>query len=196
MDRLTPQNYINFGAKYTGRTTVKRLNKITNEYVTQGVSVLEFDPNNKKDLDAMVKLAEKWKGSRFGDNIASTANKLYFDKRNPGKERIFMLTTQNLNFSVPDIKQVLGLTQTSCDDGFSICVDYLQTKPTLMNNPNKSKRTKEYTHVGEGLLNAMKSKFSDKPIYLYPLDDVTGFYIKNGFSEVSKDPLKYKWVKE
>ena len=194
MNNITPQNNITFGAKYVGRSTIKRLNKATNEYVSHGVSFLEFDPNNKKDLDAIVKLAEKWKGARFGDDMASTANHLFFDKRNPGHEKIYILTTQNTNYSVPDIKQVLGLTQTSCDDGYSICVDYLQTKPSLMNNPNKSKKSPEYKHVGEGMLNAIKAKYHDKPIYLYPVGDVTGFYEKNGFTEISKEPLKYKFV--
>ena len=196
MNNITPHNNIAFKAKYVNSSQILKFNKEAGEYVKRNAMILEFDPNNKKDLDALVKVAEKWGGAKFGDDIAYTANNLYFNKSNPSKERIFMLTTQNTNYNTPDVKQILGIAQTSCDDGYSICVDYLQTKPNLINRSSKNGKNKEYKHVGEGLLNSIKKTFSQKPIYLYPLPDVTAFYERNGFKEISKNPVKYKWTKE
>ncbi len=196
MNTITPNSNINFSARYVNSATVKKLDKAARDYVNRSAYMLEFDPASKKDLDAVVKIAERWNGARFGDDIATTANKLYYSKENPHQERIFLFTTQNSNYAVPDVKQILGVAQTSCDDGYSICVDYIQTKPSLMNKPDKSPKQKDFKHVGVGMLDSLKKKFADKPVYLYPLPDVVKFYENNGFKEISKNPTKYKWTKQ
>ena len=189
-------NKQNFGAKYSGSALIKMLNKGTATYSTRTVSVLEFDSASRKDLEALVKLADKWGSAKFSSDIASTANRLHFSSGNNSQEKIYILTTQNSNYNMIDVKQVLGLAETSCGDNYAVYVNFLQTKPSLINKPNKSRKPKEFTHIGEGMLNLLKKKNANRPVYLYPLPDVVQFYERNGFKKISESPLKMKWTAE
>ena len=181
---------VNFTANHIKDVNIAR--RYYNQYKPCKVSLVEFDPTNKKDIDAIYKTTDRWDESF----TAFT----YDDMREVSKNRsllpdlhVYALTTQTTNFDKIKPSKMLGVIEIVEKYTNGNKVEVLQTNPALIKrNDNKKPRFK---HIGEQLVSFIKEKFSDKPLYLNPTLSAIPFYEKQGFKRVPhKEKNNFFWI--
>ncbi len=181
---------INFTANHIKNVSIAR--KYYNKYQPCKVSLVEFDPTNKKDIDAMYKTTDKWDESftAFTYDDMRTVNE---KKELLPNLHVYALTTQKSGFDKINPSKILGVVEIveKYTDGNK--VEVLQTNPSHIKNFEN--KTPLFKHIGKRLVSFVKKKFNDKPLYLHPTKTAIPFYEKLGFKRVpTKEKNNIFWV--
>ena len=105
-------NNISFGAKFLSSSTIQKYDRAKNIFVDKGVSLVQFEPQNRSDKLAIKIANNKWGRYFIGQSIYLCADML--SKKEASKEvnKILMLTEQTDNFKKLDATKILALSQT------------------------------------------------------------------------------------
>ena len=184
-------NNTNFKAKFVGKTEIKKLNTLKNEYEKYGVSFLEFDASNKKDLSAMKNISRYWCDSQYAWDIYQSAEAIFYEAINPKTNKVYLLTKQKDNFKKLKYDEVLGLADVETkqyeNGGDYLNIHRLQTNPDFLD-----KEQPFFKYIGTGILNILKS--FNKVIELNSVHSAMGFYENNGFVDLGTQLLRFRWT--
>lgn len=184
-------NNTNFKAKFVGKTEIKKLNTLKNEYEKYGVSFLEFDASNKNDLKAMKNISRYWCDSQFAWDVCQSADAIFHEALNPKTNKVYLLTKQKDNFEKLKPDEVLGLADVETkkyENGEDyLYIHRLQTNPDFLD-----KEQPFFKHIGTGILNILKS--FNKVIELNSISSARGFYKNNEFINFQDSYLKFRWT--
>ena len=165
---------INFKANYLNSTYIRKLNPATKKYVPDMVHFVEINPQNKKDIKALKKVAQVW-------DRKSYANRIYQNAKSKPNLKTYALTHQDSNYEILEHDNILGLCQLSKENYDVFCIEHLQTKPEYqVENKNR-----EYKRIGRRTLHSLKKVFYDKTLRVNYLFDKIPFYMDNGFDSES-----------
>jgi len=186
-------NNINFGAKYIDTKTISRFNDFTKMgYLPVDVSLVELNPKNLGDLDAVTKAVKNWGyEDEFGycilDDLKAMRNG-YIDSKN---DKIYAVTLQSDNFRKLNPKQILGLGEITKKSKNQSEINYLQVEPasTFMRG------SKKYINVGRTLVEYFMSKNNFKELIVKATYKAANFYEKMGFEIIDTKELIYSWQK-
>ena len=167
---------INFTANRIKNVNIAR--KYYNSYKPCRVSLVEMDPANQKDIDAIYKITDKWDESF----TAFTYDDMRTVKANPelkSQLHVYALTTQNSDFDKIKPSKILGVAEIveRYSDGNKI--EVLQTNPDFIKGSFNEKP--KFKNIGKQLVSFVKKAFGDKPLYLNPTCTAVPFYEKLGF---------------
>ena len=180
---------ISFNARHIKNVTIAK--KICNEYKPMDVALVKMNVNNKKDIDAIYRTTDEWDGSftafTYDDMKKAVTNKLLKDNIH-----IYALTTQKNNYRNLNHEKILGVAEVLSYEGNSNKLEVLQTNPLYASNICH-KNDLEYKHIGNTLLDHVKSEHNDKDIYVVSVESAVNFYKNAGFKETLKgNSLVYK----
>ena len=188
---ITPNQNINFGAKLIKLSPVKKLADLKGEYMPAKLSFVEFEPGNKKDLQAISNAVKSWNGEMFASDIYTSAKLIRNRKLDPESHKIYVLTSQKNNFDNLNADEIVGLADFETNKPDEGHLNFLQVDPDLIT----SYVPPRFRYVGTGMLEALKSLYK-KTITLKSVYSATAFYEKNGFKLIDFESLLYKWSKE
>ena len=179
---------ISFGAKYLNTVTIKKYDKNTKGYVDLSANFVKLEHDNKFDIAAVDKTAEKWKDAKYIRKIATAShwfNSLPID--------IYALTTQKDKFSKLKPAKILGFAEMRKDEAFPKydLLYHLQVKPDAINVNNSDAK---YKYVGTSILNSLKKIYKNIFLYSEGNPNVKKFYQNNGFIEDSMLRRRYLWT--
>ena len=161
---------INFKANYLNSTYIRKLNPATKKYAPDMVHFVEINPQNKKDIKALKKVAQIW-------DRKSYANRIYQNAKSKPNLKTYILTRQDSDYEILEHDNILGLCQLSKGNYDVFCIEHLQTKPEYqVENKNR-----EYKKIGSRIIHSLKKVFYDKTLKVNYLFDKIPFYIDNGF---------------
>lgn len=176
-------NPINFTGSYL-RTAYIPHKKDTGEIEQTQVSIVELNPKDAKDVEALGRTSVKWEHikSGFAMNIF---NELFKPRLYPdvNYEKYLALTTQNENYSKLDHEKILGLALYSDRRAPQNEISWLQACPTTN---YESDNEREYSGIGSTLTKYIK-EISDKPLYVQADYNAIAFYEKQGFKSVDPE---------
>ena len=168
-------NEINFTANYIKNVTIQK--RYYNKYIPHKVALVEMDPKNKYDIDAIYKTANYWDGSFTAftyDDMRGLNKNISVDSLH-----VYALTNQNNNFHKPSASKILGVIEVS-DDLTGKKIEVLQSNTDYIYNKYLNK-TPRFKHIGKVLLNFAKEKFSNEDLHLTPTKTAVPFYEKQGW---------------
>ena len=180
---------ISFCAKPINDVIIQKYNKKTGLFDHLSVKFIKIEPDNKNDIRAIDKAAQKWTDAKYIRKIATASHwsgSLPID--------IYAVTTQKDKFNMLKPNRILGFAEMRKDKNFPKYdwLYHLQVKPEAINvnNPNPQK---EYKHVGTSILNSLKKVY--KNIFLYSEDspNIEKFYRDNGFIEEYIFNRRFYW---
>lgn len=176
INKITPN--INFGARHVMDMNVGKLNG--DKYVQKDVAFVELDPTDKKDRNALKKIAHDWGYYCFAEDIYNEVNLCLKD--NPEKGQVFALTTQARNFENLDPDSVLGLAEINTKDKkklHTVYIERLQTNPEYLDAYEKP----QYRGIGTSIHKCLFKEYQGNRITLnaVPLTSVLEHYEKNGY---------------
>lgn len=144
------------------------------------LSIVELDKTNSADMESLYRTSILWneQGAKYSSDLYHDAIKGY-EYDDIEKEHYYALTEQMKDFDKLDSEKVLGLMLFSktkygeCDT-----ITWLQVRPNT-NTPNSWNR--EYKGVGKALIDLLKVRNYNKPIYVQSSGSAVEFYKKQGF---------------
>ena len=182
-------NSINFKATPLNTVKIKKYNKINKKFMTQTVTFVQLDANNRFDLEAVETAAKKWKNAPFMKEIATAS---HWMKNVPIE--VYAVTAQKNNFEKLQYKNILGFAEMRQDEKDSkfreLC--HLQVNPSAININSKAAK-KSYKGVGSSILTSLK-KYYDY-ISLISVDNINieNFYLKNNFIRDYTQQNRFLW---
>lgn len=176
---------INFKAKYNSNGTIKRLNKKQN-YDNIPAYFVELNVNSKKDLNALKKVADNWKGNIYATDVYERLKFYHYNNSNASalEERFFALTTQRNNFNKLNFKKILGVVEIFLPLGEDPEIEFLQTNPKFL------KKNPKIKHIGKTIVDNIKKILKDETIALYSTYNAIPFYEKQGFKIIEDNLMK------
>ncbi|MBR1425351.1 GNAT family N-acetyltransferase [bacterium] len=181
MGLYSSMNSIFFGASFLSNTHIQAKKKFRNKYEQKTANIVEIDPKNPDDKEALHEVSKKWDKQyiSFAWNIYNDAVE-DFDYPDVKAEHFLALTTQKNNFDKLNPDKVLGLALVSerAYDDFEI--NWLQVEPN--NNSVDFHKNRQYKQVGRAMMNYICKTYSDKPIVVNPANTAVEFYKKYGFT--------------
>lgn len=182
-------NTINFKARFVSKTEIKKYNDKTNSYEPKIATIVEIDPKNERDINAMCEIADNWHGQVFVGDIANRAIKLKKGELSGDTNKIYLLTTQKNKLYRLEAGKILGAINVEQKYGEPDEIRYFQVKP----NTKYDIKNRKYKNVGKALMNFTKSIYN-KMIDLYSSVEGFKFYKCNGFKLIEPDVVKMRWV--
>ena len=167
-----------FGAKCITTGSIKQLEKGC-QYLDRKVSFVELEFNNPKDLAAIRKLEEYWKGARFTDQIRGDFERgAQRGQSQDSPYKVYALTLQQGNFGQLNHKKILGITDVTQFPEI-LSLERMEVKPSI-----REAETPKVKRAGSAMLDAIKSIYSkDKEIRTQIVPGTEKFYTSNGFYE-------------
>ena len=177
------QNKIPFNAHFVRNTTLLKYDTDSHKYEPDTVSFVKFDPDNKKDFEAIDKLKNKWQDSILISHVKKCGTRMIKKDPYANGANIFAVTSQTEDFDNLDPKKILSLAQTE-NVGYKKI--YLRA---IERNPENN----EYKKIGTATINALKEEYNK--ITLNSLKEAVDFYIHCGFKKKSNDANEFYWRK-
>jgi len=179
--KINSVNNLNFNAKFIDKVSVLKQNE-NNEFKPCDANFVEFDLYDRKDMAKISEICSSDEFDSFGcDLIWDVAFLDCFDKANYNKKRCFALTQgTETNFENIDKDKVLGICtvyENKSKDKPN-CISYFMTSNAYR---GKYTRGKEYSRVGTGLANALKSHYPEKSFTCYSVPESVNFWRKQDF---------------
>lgn len=182
-------NQTNFGANFINKVNIKRLDSKTNMYKSCQASFVQFDPQNKNDLNAISKAVKTWQGDNFAGTIVNNAIRIVNGMTSSKVNHIYLLTTQKDKFDKLNREEILGLAQMRSNKKDPDELWYLQVKP----DTKYGAEGRTFKSVGSGILNSLKAIYNKK-ITLFASYFAANFYETQGFDVREPKLLEYEWV--
>lgn len=182
-------NNISFGAKFLSSSTIQQYDRAKNIFVDKGVSLVQFEPQNRSDKLAIKIANNKWGRYFIGQSIYLCADML--SKKEASKEvnKILMLTEQTDNFKKLDATKILALAQTQQNKNLPMELKWLQVDPKFQYS-NDGRTIK---HVGKAIVDTLKNIYDE--LILDSSPNSKRFYIKQGFELVDDINARFFWKK-
>lgn len=182
-------NNISFGAKFLYSSTIQKYDRAKNIFVDKGVSLVQFEPQNRYDKLAIKIANNKWGRYFIGQSIYLCADML--SKKEASKEvnKILMLTEQTDNFKKLDATKILALAQTQQNKNLPMELKWLQVDPKFQYS-NDGRTIK---HVGKAIVDTLKNIYDE--LILDSSPNSKRFYIKQGFELVDDINARFLWKK-
>lgn len=182
-------NNISFGAKFLYSSTIQKYDRAKNIFVDKGVSLVQFEPQNRSDKLAIKIANNKWGRYFIGQSIYLCADML--SKKEASKEvnKILMLTEQTDNFKKLDATKILALAQTQQNKNLPMELKWLQVDPKFQYS-NDGRTIK---HVGKAIVDTLKNIYDE--LILDSSPNSKRFYIKQGFELVDDINARFLWKK-
>lgn len=180
---------INFGA--TPICPVKISKHKCNKYIEADTHFILIDLNNQEDIQAIKKLASKWKQSLFGNSIIKDF--LDYSQSHSKSAKFYALTTQDKNFHTIEPHKILGLTEVHKRflQPQKIDLWFLQVRPDSINvNTNEIPR---YKGVGTAILDSLKQIYYSIELSALNNKKIKRFYRQNNFQEIPGSDGDYIW---
>lgn len=172
---------ITFTGNFISHINIKRVKPIN---ITQKISVIEADPLNFHDLEALREVNDLWQGN-FSNNIYKDANAINNIAIKDEKIKFFILTHQKNNFNNLNAEDIIaeGKIILKHPKENSIYLDYLQVQPDNM----FESENRIYKGIGTAFLDFIKDLYKGKEISLHSLYSTLDFYMKNGFRPIERN---------
>lgn len=182
-------NNISFGAKFLSSPTIQKYDRAKNIFVDKGVSLVQFEPQNRSDKLAIKIANNKWGRYFIGQSIYLCADML--SKKEASKEvnKILMLTEQTDNFKKLDATKILALAQTQQNKNLPMELKWLQVDPKFQ----YSNGGRTIKHVGKAIVDTLKNIYDE--LILDSSPNSKRFYIKQGFELVDDINARFLWEK-
>ena len=152
----------NFTGKY-----IKSVDILKNKQPTKA-SLIEL---TRRDINCIDDIAELW-DTRITEMLSAS---MYQPLKGTVDQKVYAISTQDKNFEKVSPKKVLGIFEVT-DRNDVYALEYLEVKPSQAYG--KKKRT--FTEVGKACIDFIKSKFKQKDVEIYALEDAIPFYEKMG----------------
>lgn len=166
----------NFGAKLIiDKVYVKKLANLG--FIQQNTNFVKLVNWNKNDILALNEIA-KWKNDEYAKCINHHVSEGY-------AADVYVLTTQQNDFSIIDAKKILGVVQITENHVLGCFLDYFQVKPSLKN-----------MGIGHSILNSLKMLYNKISLMPAGKKEVKQFYLRNGFVEYPDDSNFFVWYKD
>ncbi len=185
---INNQSQVNFNAKFLHNVSIKRLDNKTGEYKKFKAAFIEFEPQNKRDLEVIEHATDNWHGETYARNIANKALKMSNSELSPKLNHIFMVTSQKDNFENLKWEKLLGIAHLEVESIDENELKYLQVRP----DTKHGKDNRKYKDIGAKIIESLKAKYNTS-IRLIAFYKASGFYNKHGFKLVDPELLEYVW---
>ena len=190
--KINAPNTTNFKAKFICNTQIKQINPKTDTYSPLKVSFLEYEPDNPKDLNALINTAKSWKGRLYAGRIAENASLISSGDMSKNKNHIYILSKQQENFNKLNTQDILGLAHlVSESKSMPDELRLFEVNPKFKYSRDKKR---EYKGLGESIISSLK-KICNNSIRLISSYSAANFYEKQGFEIMDTDLLEYIWKK-
>lgn len=182
---------ISFGASFIQKMPIRKYSFQTETYAPSYANLVELNPHDLYDVNALDEIAYDFGNDSYADNIAYDAKKAF--KRKNMKSEPFSaiaLTMQEDNFEKLKSNDVIGIAEIFKRKKDEIELVYLQTHPKYVYSipPRKIK------NIGTSILDYLKQ--THNKISLLSASSPLRFYLKNGFRMVSQDSFRLVWDKK
>lgn len=181
-------NSITFGARLVSTDNIKQFDWIRKSYHPQKVSIVELDPTDYTDLQAVKKVAENWHDAQYAASISGIVHSIFAHFIDKKEHAIYAITTQNKNHGKLNNKKILALAEVNTSKDDRINLDYLQVNPNFM----YLAKNKKFKGIGKCMLDFLKNTYN-KIITLRSDYKAIPFYEKNGFTILEPGKLEYFW---
>lgn len=190
MNNLMVTN-INFGAKFISRKEIAKFNDKTNQgYIPVDVSLVELNPYNENDIEAVKAVVKKWGyedeyGSYILDDLKSLRDG-YMDSR---YDKVYAITSQENGYKKLDFGKIIGLGEITKITNNMSEINFLQVEPksTYLNG------SKNYINTGRTLVEYFQSKRGIKELIVKATYKAANFYEKMGFEIINVKEFIYSW---
>ena len=196
---------ISFKATNELNTTI---NKCTSQNVDNctkiPASFIRLNPESTADYYAINNVADNYtriiteenllndgkKVKNYAKDIQSDFEEIYKNSHQAQNDYFYALTTQTDRFEHIDYSKVIGVAEVwNCPEiSDFLDIRYLQVSPST----NHDVANREYRNIGTTILNALKSLFPLRNIYVIADKNVRDFYTKNGFKVFRGNQMIYK----
>ena len=183
-------NRISFGAKPINDVTIKKWDRQTKKFTDCPAKFVKIDSENPIDLSVLNTLAQKWKGAKYIQRIATASH--WMNIRKYVEIDVYALTSQQKDFERLRQNKILGVVEMRNDpnDSKNRKVWYLQVKPSVMNVNNQNNK---YEKAGTSILDSLKKIYTRMSLYADDDKNIQKFYKKNGFIEDYQGRNHYSW---
>ncbi|MCR5266050.1 MAG: hypothetical protein K6E29_05590 [Cyanobacteria bacterium RUI128] len=177
-------NTINFTANFVKRAPVLKKDD-KGGYSPARVNIVELDKDDANDIESLYATSIEWneQGARYASDVFHEAVKGY-EYDDIEKEHYYAVTEQTKDFHKLDPKKILGLMLFSESRFNENEINWFQVRPDT-NIVNSHDR--EYKHVGKSLIDLLKERYWDKPIYVKSSQAAVDFYASQGFQPRAMD---------
>lgn len=182
-------NNISFGAKFLSSSTIQKYDRAKNIFVDKGVSLVQFEPQNRSDKLAIEIANNKWGRYFIGQSIYLCADMLSKNEASKEVNKILMLTEQTDNFKKLDATKILALAQTQQNKNLPMELKWLQVDPKFQ----YSKDGRTIKHAGKAIVDTLKNIYDE--LILDSSPNSKRFYIKQGFELVDDINARFLWKK-
>ena len=189
--RINSISQIGFGAELVSKTSIKKLDSISDTYNDVEASFVEINPKDKRDRNAVNEAVFYWENDLYGMNISNTMERLAESDEDISSDKIYAMTTQKDRFWKLDPDKIKALAHVF-ETNKRVRVVHLQVNPEyiyVLGNP-------EYKYIGKGMIDSLKDKYNDRSIILVSSDSAIKFYEKQGFEHCSDIEKRMIWNKE
>ena len=169
----------NFKARYIHKVTIHKFNEQEKQgYIPVDTSLVEINPNNKKDVDAVGKAIKNWGyEDEFGYCIYDDLNSIRDGCSQGRNNKVYAITLQSNHLRTMDGNKILGLGEVTKESKKIVNIDYLQVEP----ESTFLRGSKKYINTGRNLVHFFQEKFSKKIITVKSTYRAANFYEKMGF---------------
>lgn len=186
-------NYINMDSINFTANHIKNVNiakKYYNSYKPCKVALVEMDPMNRKDVEAIGKTVKNW-DITFTEFAYEDMIQAREDKELLSQLHVYALTKQKSNYDKMKSSDILGVLELKqrYEDGNKI--EALQTKPVFMND--KYYKVPKLKSIGKKLVKYVTKEYKDEPLYVNPARVAIPFYEKLGFKKCMDNNKKNTW---
>ena len=174
---------ISFGASFIHNVNI--LENKGNSFRPRSIPFVELDINDSNDKKVIDKINKKW-----NTNITNIMNEIIDEEIGKNtKIHVYAVTTQTDSFQKLKDKQICGTAMLLETPKLNELVT-LQTKPSLITKDNSYVPRKG---IGSAIIRRLQEMYKDKPMFLYSVEESTGFYEKLGFKREGPDS-HYIWT--
>jgi hypothetical protein len=164
----TINNNINFTSNFAKSARIIKDNKEI------PAVILELEKSDVKEVQRVV---DKW-----DTGLSDLISRNFYYNSFPKDKRIFSLSTQTTNFRKLDSSKAEALFELT-DEGDRYLFNYLDVNPKHKYNQITKSKRKGLKQIGRACIDFVKSKFGDKDIEFYSLEEAKGFYEHLGIKQ-------------
>jgi GNAT superfamily N-acetyltransferase len=190
---ILPISNTNFGAKFIKKAEISKFNDAKQQgYIPVDASLVELNPYNKNDIEAVAKIVKKWGyDDEFGYCILDDLQAIKSGTSDSKTDKIYAVTVQNNNFRKLDSNKIIGLGEITKRNLRQTEINFLQVEP----ESTYLKASKKYINVGRTLVEYFMSKNGFKELIVKATYKAANFYEKMGFEIIDTKELIYAWQK-
>ncbi len=170
-----------FSATFVKKVPVMKFCPTENVYKPIEADLIKLDPKNADDVKMAEKICFNDKFRSYGEYLFGMwLNKKWNYPSVKSNSLYGLVLPKEEGDNTVTIKDVLGVTEfVENKDNKINKIMFMITNKDYQNNPEAN--SKEYTHIGKGMTDALKELYPQKPIGVFAEWDAIKFWQKQGF---------------